>query len=42
MRKIIVEAEVSVNGALGANHQDFWKQVFQFHSPDVQEYLNDL
>lgn len=42
MRKIIVEAEVSVDGAMGSDHQDFWKQVFQFHSQDVQEYLNNL
>ncbi|RPI28120.1 MAG: hypothetical protein EHM70_17075, partial [Chloroflexota bacterium] len=42
MRKIIVEAEVSVDGAMGSNNQDFWKQVFQFHSQDVQEYLNNL
>jgi|SRR5712692_5858547 len=42
MRKIVVEAEVSVNGALGGANTDFWKQVFPYHSPDVVEYLNDL
>lgn len=42
MRKIIVEAEVSVDGTMGSDHPDFWKQVFQFHSQDVQEYLNHL
>ena len=42
MRKIIVEAEVSVDGAMGADKMDFWKQVFPFHSEDVVEYLNDL
>jgi dihydrofolate reductase len=42
MRKIIVEAEVSVDGAMGSDNQDFWKQVFQFHSEDVNEYLNNL
>ena len=42
MRKIIVEAEVSVDGAMGGENVDFWKQIFAFHSPDVQQYLNDL
>jgi len=41
MRKIIVEAEVSVDGVMGLS-PDFWKQVFQFHSPDVQAYLAEL
>src|SRR5215216_3679244 len=42
MRKIIVEAEVSVDGVMGGENADFWKQVFPFHSVDVQEYLNEL
>ena len=42
MRKIIVEAEVSVDGGMGAEKMDFWQQVFPFHSDDVVEYLNDL
>ncbi len=42
MRKIIVEAEVSVDGAMGGENIDFWKQNFPFHSPDVQAYLNEL
>jgi dihydrofolate reductase len=42
MRKIIVEAEVSVDGAIGGENAEFWKQVFQFHSGDVQEYLSEL
>ena len=42
MRKIIVEAEVSVDGVMGGENADFWKQVFPFHSADVQEYLNEL
>jgi dihydrofolate reductase len=42
MRKIIVEVEVSVDGAMGGENADFWKQVFPFHSADVQEYLNEL
>ena len=42
MRKIIVEAEISVDGVMGGENADFWKQVFPFHSVDVQEYLNEL
>ena len=42
MRKIIVEVEVSVDGAMGSESMDFWEQVFQFHSKDVQEYLNEM
>ena len=42
MRKIIVEVEVSVDGAMGGENMDFWKQNYPLHSADVQEYLNDL
>ena len=42
MGKIVVEAEVSVDGAMGGEKMAFWQQVFQFHSPDVEAYLNDL
>jgi dihydrofolate reductase len=42
MRKIIVEAEVSINGGMGGEHPEFWQQIFPFHSADVTEYLNDL
>jgi dihydrofolate reductase len=42
MRKIIVEAEVSVDGAMGGDKMEFWQQIFPFHSADVQEYLNEL
>src|SRR5919198_821062 len=42
MRKLIVEAEVSIDGAMGGENAEFWKQVFPFHSEDVQEYLNEL
>lgn len=42
MRKIMVEAEVSVDGAMGGENVDFWNQVFPFHSADVQKYLDDL
>jgi dihydrofolate reductase len=41
MRRIIVEVEVSVDGVMGPS-PDFWGQVFQFHSPDVKEYLDEL
>jgi dihydrofolate reductase len=42
MRKIVVEAEVSVDGVMGGDNADFWKQLFQFHSADVEEYLHEL
>ena len=42
MRKIIVEAEVSLDGAMGGENADFWKQIFPFHSPDVEKYLSEL
>jgi len=42
MRKIIVEAEVSIDGAMGGENPDFFQQIFAFHSADVTEYLNDL
>jgi dihydrofolate reductase len=41
MRKIIVEAEVSLDGVMGGENA-FWGQVFQFHSEDVKKYLHDL
>ena len=42
MGKVIVEAEVSLDGVLGGDNQEFWKKLFQFHSADVTEYLNKL
>jgi dihydrofolate reductase len=42
VRKIIVEAEVSLDGAMGGDNAAFWQQLFSFHSPDVVEYLNEL
>src|SRR5436190_1089388 len=42
MRKLIVEVEVSVDGAMGGENAEFWKQIFPFHSPDVTAYLDDL
>jgi dihydrofolate reductase len=42
MRKVIVEAEVSLDGSMGGDYEDFWKLIFQFHSADVTTYLDDL
>jgi dihydrofolate reductase len=42
MRKLIVEAEVSVDGAMGTEHIEFWNQVSPLHSEDVQAYLDKL
>ena len=42
MRKIVVEAEVSADGAMGSDKMEFWQQVFPSHSEDVKAYLNDL
>jgi dihydrofolate reductase len=42
MRKLIVEAEVSLDGAMGGENTDFWQQVFPFHSPDIDQYLDEL
>lgn len=42
MRKIIVEAEISVDGAMGGENMDFWKHTAPFRSDDVTKYLNDL
>jgi dihydrofolate reductase len=42
MRKLIVEVEVSVDGAMGGENMAFFKQIFPFHSADVTAYLNDL
>ena len=42
MRKIIVEAEVSLDGGMGGESPEFWQQIFPFHSADVTEYLNEL
>ena len=41
MGKIIVEAEVSLDGIMG-DGPDFWGQVFKYHSNDVSDYLNNL
>jgi dihydrofolate reductase len=42
MRKLIVEAEVSVDGGMGGENADFWMQIFPFQSVDVKKYLNEL
>ena len=42
MRSVIVEAEVSLDCLSGGENPEFWSRVFQFHSDDVTEYLNEL
>jgi dihydrofolate reductase len=42
MRRIIVEAEVSLDGTMGGDNIDFWKHLFQFHDAGVREYLDEL
>ena len=42
MRKIIVEAEISLDGGTGGENMNFWKETAPFRSADVTEYLNDL
>lgn len=42
MRKVIVEAEVSLDGVMGGENMEFWNHIFQFHSEDVKQYLDDL
>ena len=42
MRRIIVEAEVSLDGVMGGENPEFWNQVFKYHGDDVLEYLNNL
>lgn len=40
MRKIIVEAEISLDGIV--NSPEIWPEVFKYHSDDVTDYLNKL
>jgi dihydrofolate reductase len=42
MRKIIVEAEISLDGIIGSSDAEFWGKVFQYHSQDVVDYLDEL
>jgi dihydrofolate reductase len=42
MRKIVVEAEVSLDGVLGGESPDFWAQAFNYHGPDLTEYLKKV
>ena len=42
MRKIIVEAEISLDGGMGGENMNFWKETALFRSADVTAYLNDL
>jgi dihydrofolate reductase len=41
MKRVIVEAEVSLDGVFG-DGPDFWAQVFKYHSADLDAYLRDL
>ncbi|HEX8039519.1 MAG TPA: dihydrofolate reductase family protein [Chryseosolibacter sp.] len=40
MRKLIVEAEVSLDGVV--NHPDIWAKIFKYHSDDVVGHLDSL
>jgi len=40
MRKVIVEAEVSLDGVV--NSPDIWGEIFKYHSEDVTDYLHRL
>jgi dihydrofolate reductase len=42
MRKVTVEVEVSIDGGMGGEKMEFFKQVYPLHSEDVQQYLNEL
>jgi len=42
MRKVIVEAEVSLDGVIGGDSPEFWTEVFKYHDADVSAYLKDL
>jgi dihydrofolate reductase len=42
MRKIIVEAEISIDGCIGGQDTAFWQHVFAFHSDDVTKYLDSI
>jgi dihydrofolate reductase len=42
VRKVIVEAEVSLDGVIGGENPDFWAQVFKYHGGDVADYLKNL
>jgi dihydrofolate reductase len=42
MRKIIVEAEISLDGGMGGENMGFWMETGPFRSADVTEYLNEL
>ena len=42
MGKIIVEAEMTLDGIIDGRDPGFWGQIFNYHSDDVSSYLNDL
>jgi dihydrofolate reductase len=39
MRKVIVDAEVSLDGVMGADYGDFWKLISQFHINSMPKYV---
>jgi dihydrofolate reductase len=41
-REVIVEAAISLDGGMGGENSNFWKETAPFRSADVTEYLNDL
>ncbi|WP_018631139.1 dihydrofolate reductase family protein [Niabella aurantiaca] len=40
MRKLIIEAEVSIDGIV--NSPDIWGEIFRYHSADVTSHLHSL
>lgn len=40
MRKLIIEAEVSIDGVV--NNPNIWGEIFKYHSEDVTGYLHSL
>jgi dihydrofolate reductase len=40
MKKLIVEAEVSLDGVVNSN--EMWGSIFKYHSEDVKAYLTEL
>jgi dihydrofolate reductase len=42
MRKIIVEAEMSIDGCMGGENVEFWGHTGAYRSEDVTKYLQDL
>jgi dihydrofolate reductase len=42
MGKVIVEAEVSLDGVIGSQSPEFWTEVFRYHDAGVADYLKNL